>query len=110
MPAKIPPATYEVSKVVKIEPRRGTRKPRATRQLELLKNKFGDHSVFIRIHNALKEGRTELELYRPNGSTKAYQTTDSLLEVIRMAGMHVTPRASGTPLCSLYVISNLGAL
>ncbi|QPI15355.1 hypothetical protein GECvBN6_gp152c [Salmonella phage GEC_vB_N6] len=114
MTTRIPPQAIEISKVVNIEPRRGTRKPRAgrhlTTKLDLLKQKFGDHSVFTRIRNALKEGRTELELYRPNGSTRAYQTTDGLLELIRLSGMSIEPRSSGTPLCSLYVIGNLGAL
>ncbi|QIO03239.1 hypothetical protein HYQ37_gp034 [Salmonella phage pertopsoe] len=114
MTTRIPPQSIEISKVVNIEPRRGTRKPRAgrhlTTKLDLLKQKFGDHSVFTRIRNALKEGRTELELYRPNGSTRAYQTTDGLLELIRLSGMNIEPRSSGTPLCSLYVISNLGVL
>ncbi|UGL60262.1 hypothetical protein [Salmonella phage vB_SenAc-pSK20] len=79
-------------------------------RLDILRQKYQAHSVFTRIRNALKEGRTELELYRPNGSTRAYQTTDGLLELIRLSGMSIEPRSSGTPLCSLYVISNLGAL
>uniref|UniRef100_A0AAU8GIC3 Uncharacterized protein n=1 Tax=Salmonella phage vB_STmST313_KE31 TaxID=3161181 RepID=A0AAU8GIC3_9CAUD len=96
--------------VVKENPRARKPRRRLTTKLDLLKQKFGDHSVFTRIRNALKEGRTELELYRPNGSTRAYQTTDGLLELIRLSGMNIEPRSSGTPLCSLYVISNLGAL
>lgn len=90
---------------------RKPRKPRrVTTRRDLLVKKFGSHSVFARIRNALKEGRTELELYRPNGSTRAYQTTDGLLELIRLSGMTIEPRSPGTPLCSLYVIGNLGEL
>lgn len=96
--------------VVKENPRARKSRRRLTTKLDILKQKFGDHSVFTRILNALKEGRTELELYRPNGSTRAYQTTDGLLELIRLSGMTIEPRSSGTPLCSLYVIGNLGAL
>lgn len=106
--------SVEIPHIVKFEKpsERKPRKPRRrlTTKLDLLKQKFGDHSVFTRIRNALKEGRTELELYRPNGSTRAYQTTDGLLELIRLSGMSIEPRSSGTPLCSLYVIGNLGAL
>lgn len=105
--------SVEIPHTVKFE-KPSERKPRKTRRLttklDILKQKFGDHSVFTRIRNALKEGRTELELYRPNGSTRAYQTTDGLLELIRLSGMTIEPRSSGTPLCSLYIIGNLGAL
>lgn len=105
--------SVEIPHIVKFE-KPSERKPRNSRRLvtklDLLKQKFGNHSVFTRIRNALEEGRTELELYRPNGSTRAYQTTDGLLELIRLSGMTIEPRSSGTPLCSLYVIGNLGAL
>lgn len=76
-------------------------------RLDILKQKFGDHSVFTRIQLAVKDGRNELELYRPNGSTRAYKTTDGLLEIIRLSGMTIEPRSSGNPMCSLYVIGNL---
>lgn len=108
-----PPATVDIATIASAKRRaRKPRKPsvKLVTKLDLLKQKFGDHSVFTRIRNALKEGRTELELYRPNGSTKGYQTTDGLLELIRLTGMNITPRPSGTALCSLYVVSNLGAL
>ena len=71
--------SVEIPHIVKFE-KPSERKPRKTRRLvtklDFLKQKFGGHSVFTRIRNALKEGRTELELYRPNGSTRGYQTTD----------------------------------
>lgn len=99
-----------ILKAVSEQPRAKRKPRRVTTRRDLLVKKFGTHSVFARIRNALKEGRTELELYRPNGSTRAYQTTDGLLELIRLSGMKIEPRSSGTPLCSLFVISNLGEL
>lgn len=113
MTARIP-SNVDILSIANARDRSRTRKPRAGRQLttklDILKQKFGGHSVFARIRNALKEGRTELELYRPNGSTRAYQTTDGLLELIRLSGMTIEPRSSGNPQCSLYVIGNLGEL
>lgn len=67
-------------------------------------------SLIARIENALKEGRTELDLYRPIGSCKANLNTETLLEHLRQAGLVVTPKPSYNLNCNLYVISNLGVL
>lgn len=67
-------------------------------------------SLIARIEHALKEGRTELELYRPNGSCQANLSTERILDTLRLAGVHVVPKPSSSRNCNLYLISNLGVL
>lgn len=108
-----PPATVDIATIASAKRRaRKPRKPsvKLVTKLDLLKQKFGSHSAFERIRRAVKAGRTELDLYRPTGSAKANQTTDGLLELMRLSGLHITPHPTGTPLCVKFVITNLGAL